>query len=200
MIFVLDNYDSFTYNLVHLLYSLEVETIVKRNREISVDEVLSLHPDGILLSPGPGRPENAGIMPDLLKAAIRDRIPVLGVCLGHQAIGQAFGMKVIPARQIVHGKLSRITHDRKRIFSGIRNPFQAVRYHSLVLDESTLPEELEISARTDDGEIMGIRHKTLPIEGIQYHPESILTTSGAQQITNFLEEMDEFQRKGVLPC
>ena len=200
MIFVLDNYDSFTYNLVHLLYSLEVETIVKRNREISVDEVLSLHPDGILLSPGPGRPENAGIMPDLLKAAIRDRIPVLGVCLGHQAIGQAFGMKVTPARQIVHGKLSRITHDRKRIFSGIRNPFQAVRYHSLVLDESTLPEELEISARTDDGEIMGIRHKTLPIEGIQYHPESILTTSGAQQIANFLEEMDEFQRKGVLPC
>lgn len=186
MILLLDNYDSFTYNLAHLLYALDAEIKVVRNRDITVSEALALRPEAIVLSPGPGRPENAGIMPELIRAAASARIPMLGVCLGHQGIGAAFGAKVVHARRLMHGKISQISHDGRGIFEGLRSPFPAVRYHSLALEESTLPAELEISARSEDGEIMGIRHKSLPIEGIQYHPESILSAGGRAQLANFL--------------
>ena len=185
MIFVLDNYDSFTYNLVHLMGSLGAEMVVERNRETSVAAIMAMRPDGILLSPGPSRPENAGCMLDLIHAAA-GRIPLLGVCLGHQAIGHAFGAKVVSAKRIMHGKLSTIHHDGKGVFQNVPQDFKAVRYHSLALEEATLPDCLEITARSEDGEIMGVRHKELPIEGIQYHPESIMTEAGRQQLMNFL--------------
>ena len=185
MIFVLDNYDSFTYNLVHLMGSLGAEMVVERNRETSVAAIMAMRPDGILLSPGPSRPENAGCMLDLIHAAA-ERIPMLGVCLGHQAIGHAFGAKVVSAKRIMHGKLSTIHHDGKGVFQNVPQDFKAVRYHSLALEEATLPDCLEITARSEDGEIMGVRHKELPIEGIQYHPESIMTEAGRQQLMNFL--------------
>ena len=185
MIFVLDNYDSFTYNLVHLTGSLGAEMVVERNRETSVAAIMAMRPDGILLSPGPSRPENAGCMLDLIHAAA-GRIPMLGVCLGHQAIGHAFGAKVVSAGHIMHGKLSTIHHDGQGVFQNVPQDFKAVRYHSLALEEATLPECLEITARSEDGEIMGVRHKELPIEGIQYHPESIMTEAGRQQLMNFL--------------
>ena len=185
MIFVLDNYDSFTYNLVHLMGSLGAEMVVERNRETSVTAIMAMRPDGILLSPGPSRPENAGCMLDLIHAAA-GRIPMLGVCLGHQAIGHAFGAKVVSAGRIMHGKLSTIHHDGKGVFQNVPQDFKAVRYHSLALEEATLPDCLEITAHSEDGEIMGVRHKELPIEGIQYHPESIMTEAGRQQLMNFL--------------
>ena len=185
MIFVLDNYDSFTYNLVHLMGSLGAEMVVERNRETSVATIMAMRPDGILLSPGPSRPENAGCMLDLIHAAA-GRIPMLGVCLGHQAIGHAFGAKVVSAKRIMHGKLSTIHHDGKGVFQNVPQDFKAVRYHSLALEEATLPDCLEITARSEDDEIMGVRHKELPIEGIQYHPESIMTEAGRQQLMNFL--------------
>lgn len=185
MIFVLDNYDSFTYNLVHLMGSLGADMVVERNRETSVTAIMAMRPDGILLSPGPSRPENAGCMLDLIHAAA-GRIPMLGVCLGHQAIGHAFGAKVVSAKRIMHGKLSTIHHDGKGVFQNVPQDFKAVRYHSLALEEATLPDCLEITARSEDGEIMGVRHKELPIEGIQYHPESIMTEAGRQQLMNFL--------------
>ena len=185
MIFVLDNYDSFTYNLVHLMGSLGAEMVVERNRETSVAAIMAMRPDGILLSPGPSRPENAGCMLDLIHAAA-GRIPMLGVCLGHQAIGHAFGAKVVSAGRIMHGKLSTIHHDGQGIFQNVPQDFKAVRYHSLALEEATLPDCLEITARSEDGEIMGVRHKELPVEGIQYHPESIMTEAGRQQLMNFL--------------
>ena len=193
MIFVLDNYDSFTYTLGQYLQQLGRRVEVARNRESSVEEVLALRPEALVLSPGPGRPENAGIMPALISAAA-GRIPMLGVCLGHQAIGQSFGMEVVHAQRIMHGKISEVTHDGRGLFVGIPSPFRAVRYHSLALAEATLPAELEISARSEDGEIMGIRHRTLPIEGIQYHPESILTSGGKRQLENFLSLADDFRR------
>ena len=185
MIYVLDNYDSFTYNLVHLLASTGEELLVERNRETSVSSIMAMRPDGILLSPGPSRPENAGCMLELIHAAA-GRIPMMGVCLGHQAIGQAFGGEVVSAKRIMHGKLSVIHHDGKGLFRGIPQDFKAVRYHSLALKEDTLPDCFEISARSEDGEIMGIRHKTLPLESIQYHPESIMTEHGMRHIQNFL--------------
>ena len=185
MIFVLDNYDSFTYNLVHLMGSLGAEMVVERNRETSVAAIMAMQPDGILLSPGPSRPENAGCMLDLIHTAA-GRIPMLGVCLGHQAIGHAFGAKVVSAGRIMHGKLSTIHHDSQGIFQNVPQDFKAVRYHSLALEEATLPDCLEITARSEDGEIMGVRHKELPIEGIQYHPESIMTEAGRQQLMSFL--------------
>ncbi len=185
MIFVLDNYDSFTYNLVHLMGSLGAEMVVERNRETSVAAIMAMRPDGILLSPGPSRPENAGCMLDLIHAAA-GRIPMLGVCLGHQAIGYAFGAKVVSAGRIMHGKLSTIHHDGQGVFQNVPQDFKAVRYHSLALEEATLPDCLEITARSEDGEIMGVRHKELPVEGIQYHPESIMTEAGRQQLMNFL--------------
>ena len=185
MIFVLDNYDSFTYNLVHLMGSLGAEMVVERNRETSVAAIMAMRPDGILLSPGPSRPENAGCMLDLIHAAA-GRIPMLGVCLGHQAIGHAFGAKVVSAGRIMHGKLSTIHHDGQGVFQNVPQDFKAVRYHSLALEEATLPDCLEITARSEDGEIMGVRHKELSVEGIQYHPESIMTEAGRQQLMNFL--------------
>ena len=187
MILVLDNYDSFTYNLVHLLYALGAELEVVRNREITVSDALGRNPDGILYSPGPGRPNTAGILKDLIRAASERAVPQLGVCLGHQAIGEVFGGKVVPAKHILHGKLSAITHDGRGLFEGLASPFRAVRYHSLALEEAALPDVLEITARSDDGEIMGVRHRTLPIEGIQYHPESIMSSGGRTVLENFLK-------------
>lgn len=186
MIFVLDNFDSFTYNLVQYFQQLDRTVKVVRNNAAAVEEVLGLRPEAIVLSPGPGRPENAGIMPALIRAAA-GKVPMFGVCLGHQAIGQAFGMQVIHAKRIMHGKVSTVDHDGRGLFSGLSSPFKAVRYHSLALDETTLPPELEVTARSEDGEVMGIRHKEALIEGIQYHPESILTSTGKRQLANFLE-------------
>ena len=186
MIFVLDNFDSFTYNLVQYFQQLDRTVKVVRNNAAAVEEVLGLRPEAIVLSPGPGRPENAGIMPALIRAAA-GKVPMFGVCLGHQAIGQAFGMQVIHAKRIMHGKVSTVDHDGRGLFTGLSSPFRAVRYHSLALDETTLPPELEVAARSEDGEVMGIRHKEALIEGIQYHPESILTSTGKRQLANFLE-------------
>ena len=190
MILMIDNYDSFTYNLVQYLFMLGEEVLVKRNDEISVDEVMTMNPDLIVISPGPGRPEKAGMIVELIKTAA-GKIPLLGVCLGHQAIGQAFGADVIKAKYIMHGKTSPIEHDGKSIFTDLKSPLKVVRYHSLVLDKATLPECFEITATSDDGEIMGIRHKKMLIEGIQYHPESILTTTGKRQLANFLKTIKQ---------
>ena len=186
MIFVLDNYDSFTYNLVHLLYALGAEVTIRRNREVTPAEVLALQPDGILLSPGPSSPERAGILCDLVRAGAEARVPMFGVCLGHQAIGQVFGARVVHAKQVMHGKISEVTHDGRGVFEGVPNPFRAVRYHSLALEAASIPACLEVTARTADGEVMGVRHRELPIEGIQYHPESILTEAGKLQLANFV--------------
>ncbi len=185
MIFVLDNYDSFTYNIVQLLYSLGATLAVRRNQECSVAEILAMRPEAIVLSPGPGRPATAGIMAELIRETA-GTVPLLGICLGHQAIGEAFGLDVIAARRPVHGKLSDISHDGKGIFSGISGSFRAVRYHSLAVSEPREDSPLLVTARAGDGEIMGIRHKTLPVEGIQYHPESILSSHGKKQLANFL--------------
>ena len=186
MIFVLDNYDSFTYNLVHLLYALGAEVTIRRNREVTPAEVLALQPDGILLSPGPSSPERAGILCDLVRAGAEARVPMFGVCLGHQAIGQVFGARVVHAKQVMHGKISEVEHDGRGVFEGVPNPFRAVRYHSLALEAASIPVCLEVTARTADGEVMGVRHRELPIEGIQYHPESILTEAGKLQLANFV--------------
>ena len=187
MIFVLDNYDSFTYNLVHLLYASGQEVRVARNRDIKPDAVLALEPDAIVLSPGPGRPQDAGCLMDLVRTA-RGRVPMLGVCLGHQAIGAVYGATVTYAKSIMHGKTSPIRHDEKGLFAGLPQDFQAVRYHSLALDEKTIPADLTVTARTPDGEVMGVRDEKARIEGIQYHPESVLTEFGLEQIMNFLRE------------
>ena len=186
MIFVLDNYDSFTYNLVHLLYALGAEVTIRRNREVTPAEVLALQPDGILLSPGPSSPERAGILCDLVRAGAESRVPMFGVCLGHQAIGHVFGARVVHAKTVMHGKISEVEHDGRGVFEGVPNPFRAVRYHSLALEAASIPACLEVSAHTADGEVMGIRHRELPIEGIQYHPESILTEAGKLQLANFV--------------
>ncbi|MDD2479784.1 MAG: aminodeoxychorismate/anthranilate synthase component II [Victivallaceae bacterium] len=185
MILMIDNYDSFTYNLVQYFYMLEQQVQVFRNDEITVKEALALKPQAIVISPGPGRPENAGISVELIHAAA-GKIPLLGVCLGHQAIGTAFGGKIIQAKQIMHGKLSEVMHDGKNLFKEVPNPFKAVRYHSLAIERESLPECFEISAETTDGEIMGIRHREMLIEGIQYHPESIMTSTGRRQLANFM--------------
>lgn len=185
MIFVLDNYDSFTYNLVQAIGKLGVKIEVARNDEITADELLALKPTALLLSPGPGRPEDAGNMPSILSASI-GKLPILGVCLGHQMIGLHFGGEVVAAPELVHGKATRVFHDNRTIYRGLTDPFSAGRYHSLIVAERGLPPELEISARTTDGEIMGLRHRTLPIEGVQFHPESILTPEGERLLANFV--------------
>lgn len=195
MILILDNYDSFTYNLVQMLYTLNLELVIRRNREVSVQEILQMRPDAVVLSPGSGRPEKAGIMMDLIQA-LRQETPLLGICLGHQAIAQSFGAELGRAGQIMHGKTSQISHDGKGLFKGIKREFKAVRYHSLSVKEESLPPELEVSARAEDGEIMGLRHKTLLIEGLQYHPESILTATGKMQMENFIREVETRQRQG----
>ncbi|MDP2211041.1 MAG: aminodeoxychorismate/anthranilate synthase component II [Candidatus Aquicultor sp.] len=185
MIVMIDNYDSFTFNLVQYLAEMGQELVVYRNDEVSVEDILADKPDKIVISPGPGRPEDAGISIDLIKAAA-GRIPILGVCLGHQAIGAAFGGKVVHAGVLVHGKTSKIYHDGKTIFRGLPSPFSATRYHSLVVERASLPQELEISAETEDGLIMALRHRELPIEGVQFHPESILTSEGKALLRNFI--------------
>jgi anthranilate synthase component 2 len=185
MLLVIDNYDSFTYNLVQFLAELGEDVRVVRNDELSVDEVGALAPAHIVLSPGPCTPNEAGITLDVIRR-YAGRIPILGVCLGHQAIGQAFGGKVIRAREVVHGKTSRIFHDDKGVFTGLPNPFEATRYHSLVVERASLPDVLEITAKTWDDEIMGLRHKTLAVEGVQFHPESFMTTVGKDLLANFV--------------
>ncbi len=185
-IVVLDNYDSFTYNLVHLLYSLGVRLTILRNRETTPQAILAMNPDAILLSPGPSRPEKAGIMPALIDAAA-GVVPMLGVCLGHQGIAQHFGAKIVLAQRVMHGKVSQIEHDGKGLFAGMKAPFKAVRYHSLAVAQDSVPDEMEVTCRAEDGEIMGLRHKKYLIEGIQYHPESIMTVNGKTQINNFLK-------------
>ncbi len=190
---LIDNYDSFTFNLVHYLGALGADVSVWRNDEISVAEVLAAKPDAIVLSPGPCTPNEAGICLDLVRAACAST-PLLGVCLGHQAIGQAFGGEIVRASAPMHGKLSRITHNSSGIFRGINGPFQATRYHSLLIERSTAPAEFEISAQTDDGAIMGVAHRTLPVHGVQFHPESILSEHGHLMLKNFLELADAYNR------
>ncbi|HEX4488191.1 MAG TPA: aminodeoxychorismate/anthranilate synthase component II [Terriglobales bacterium] len=189
MVFVLDNYDSFTYNLVQYLGELGAEVVVRRNDQVTVDEVGNLAPDRILLSPGPCTPEDAGITIELVKK-FAGKIPVLGVCLGHQAIGAAFGGNVIRAPHLMHGKTSEVRHDNKTIFHGLPSPMTATRYHSLIVEESSLPDELEVSAYTTERDgtktIMGLRHREFPIEGVQFHPESVLTSAGKKLVENFL--------------
>lgn len=198
MVFVLDNYDSFTYNLVQYMGELRAEEgadaseiVVRRNDEITPDEILAMRPDHILLSPGPCTPQEAGVLIPLIErlAALPtdEQIPTLGVCLGHQAIGAAFGGRVVRAKQLMHGKTSIVEHDARTIFRGLPQPMTCTRYHSLIVEEDSLPRELEVSARVaGEGTIMGLRHRTLPIEGVQFHPESVLTESGKQLIANFL--------------
>jgi anthranilate synthase/aminodeoxychorismate synthase-like glutamine amidotransferase len=185
MILVLDNYDSFTYNLVQYLGELGARMRVARNDALTADDVEALGPDAIVISPGPGNPDGAGISLELIRR-LHARVPILGVCLGHQAIGQAFGGTVARARRQMHGKTSPITHDGSGVFQGLPPAFEATRYHSLVVLEAGLPAELEITARADDGEIMGLRHRRYPVEGVQFHPESILTSQGKALLANFL--------------
>jgi anthranilate synthase/aminodeoxychorismate synthase-like glutamine amidotransferase len=185
MILLLDNYDSFTYNLAQYLGQMGQELVVRRNDQITLDDVAALHPDRIVISPGPCTPKEAGISVPLIQR-FADELPILGVCLGHQAIGAAFGGRVVRAQTIMHGKTSEIRHDEKTIFEKLPNPFVATRYHSLIVERESLPEDLAISAETDDGTIMGLRHKTLPVEGVQFHPESVLTSAGYHLLENFL--------------
>jgi para-aminobenzoate synthetase component 2 len=186
MIFVLDNYDSFTYNLVQYMGELGAEMTIRRNDELTVDEVESLAPERVLLSPGPCTPQEAGISIDLIQR-FAGKVPILGVCLGHQAIGAAFGGEVVRAPKLMHGKTSEVEHDGKTIFTGIDSPMTCTRYHSLIVSDQNLPGDLEVSARTADGTIMGLRHRQYPVEGVQFHPESVLTDDGKRLIKNFLE-------------
>jgi len=186
MILVIDNYDSFTYNLVHYLNELGARTLVKRNDALTAQQALAMKPDAILLSPGPCAPEQAGICLEILATA-PDSQPILGVCLGHQAIGQAFGGDVVRAKTLMHGKTSPITHENKGLFAGLPSPFTATRYHSLAVARQTLPNSLDVTAWTGDGEIMGVQHHERPIHGVQFHPESIATEHGHALLANFLD-------------
>ena len=186
MILVLDNYDSFTYNLVQYLGELGAEVKVVRNDEVGVDEVARMQPEGIVISPGPCTPNEAGISLELIRR-LAGKVPILGVCLGHQAIGQAFGGKVVRAQQVMHGKVSRIHHDGHGVFAGVPQDFVATRYHSLAVERASLPAALVVSAQTEDGEIMGLRHRELAVEGVQFHPEALLTEHGHQLLENFLK-------------
>lgn len=186
MILVIDNYDSFTYNLVQYLGELGAEMRVFRNDEITVDEALALAPEKVLVSPGPCTPTEAGISCDLIRA-FSERTPLFGVCLGHQCIGAVYGGKIVRADRLMHGKTSPILHNSQSVFKGLPNPFDATRYHSLLIEKASLPDCLEITAWTEEGEIMGVQHKTLPVHGVQFHPESILTVEGKQLLQNFLD-------------
>ena len=185
MLLVIDNYDSFTYNLVQYLGELGERIEVRRNDEVAVNQIEAMKPDRVLISPGPGRPSDAGITMTVIEK-FAGKLPILGVCLGHQAIGEVFGGRVVRAPTLFHGKSSRVQHDGKTIFDGLKNPFPAGRYHSLIVERETLPDELEISATTPNGTIMGLRHRKLKIEGVQFHPESIMTTEGKKLLANFL--------------
>jgi len=182
---VIDNYDSFVYNLVQYLGELGATPLVHRHDELSVDDVVALEPDAVVISPGPGRPEDAGISNGVIEG-LAGSTPLLGVCLGHQCIGQVFGGSVVRAPAIVHGKTSQVLHRGQGVLAGLPEPFEATRYHSLVVDRATLPADLEVTAETDDGTIMAIRHRTFAVEGVQFHPESILTRAGKQLLGNFL--------------
>ena len=185
-VLVVDNYDSFVYNLVQYLGELGVEPIVHRHDALTLDDAIALEPDGVLVSPGPGRPEDAGVSNDVIRH-FTGRRPVLGVCLGHQCLGQIHGGDVVRAPQVMHGKTSMVHHDGKGVFQGLPNPFEATRYHSLVVDRASVPDELEISAETTDGIVMGLRHREHPTtEGVQFHPESILTAGGHDLVGNFV--------------
>ncbi len=186
MIVMLDNYDSFTYNLVQYLCELGAEVAVFRNDEISIQKIEAMQPSHIVISPGPCTPNEAGVSLELI-ARLAGRVPILGVCLGHQAIGQAFGGRVVRAKQVMHGKTSRIRHDENGIFREIPNGFVATRYHSLVVQRDSLPDCLVVSAESEDGEIMGLRHRSLPVEGVQFHPEALLTEHGHRMLQNFID-------------
>ena len=185
MILLIDNYDSFTFNLAQYLGELGAQTVVRRNDEVSIPEIERMQPERIVISPGPGRPEDAGVTVEVIRT-FGARIPVLGVCLGHQGIGLAFGGSVVRAAELMHGKVSVVHHDGKGVFKGVSQPFTAGRYHSLVVAEP-VPDQLEIAARTEDGTIMAVRHRTAPIHGVQFHPESVLTPEGRKLLRNFLE-------------
>ena len=187
MLLMIDNYDSFTYNLVQYLGELGQEVKVVRNDEMTLAQIEALGAERIVLSPGPCTPNEAGVSLELIKR-MAGRVPILGVCLGHQAIGQAFGGRIVHAKTLMHGKVSAIHHGGKGVFAGLPSPYNATRYHSLAIERASCPADLEITAWTDDGEIMGVRHKTLPIEGVQFHPESILTEHGHAMLKNFLEQ------------
>ncbi len=189
MILIIDNYDSFTYNLVHLVGRRTADLRVVRNDALSLDEIRALAPDGILISPGPGRPADAGLSEAIIRE-LGPTTPILGVCLGHQAIGEVYGGRVGYAPTLMHGKTSQVQHDEKTIFAGVAQGFTATRYHSLVVDREALPDVLEVSAETSDGVIMGLRHRAFPVEGIQFHPESVLTTEGPKLIDNWLESVE----------
>ncbi|HBU69963.1 MAG TPA: anthranilate/aminodeoxychorismate synthase component II [Elusimicrobia bacterium] len=193
MILVIDNYDSFVYNIVQYLGEWEKNIRVFRNSEISLEEIERMNPDWILISPGPGNPKQAGISLDLIKR-FAGKIPIFGVCLGLQCIGEAFGGRIVRAKTLMHGKTSMIKHDGKTIFKNLPNPFEATRYHSLLVDKKTLPDCLKVSAVTKDGEIMGLRHKTLMVEGVQFHPESILTHEGKKLLRNFFNNCKRLKR------
>ena len=186
MIFVLDNYDSFTYNLVQYIGELGEKVEVRRNDQVTVNDVEAMRPERIVISPGPCTPQEAGISIELVQR-FAGKVPILGVCLGHQAIGAAFGGDVVRAPKLMHGKTSEVEHDGKTVFTGIASPMTCTRYHSLIVSEKNLPAELEVSARTADGTIMGLRHRNYPVEGVQFHPESVLTDDGKRLIRNFLE-------------
>ena len=189
MLLLIDNYDSFTYNLLHYLGSLGADIVVRRNDALDVQEAMAMHPSGILLSPGPCDPDKAGICLALTQAAAETKTPLMGVCLGHQTIGQAFGGRVVPASDIVHGKMGEIHHSATGVFRGLPSPFAATRYHSLVVERQSLPECLEITAELTNGTIMGLQHKELPIHGVQFHPESIRSEHGHALLNNFLKEL-----------
>lgn len=185
MLLIIDNYDSFTFNLVHYFQELGAETLVVRNDAMSAAEATASGASGIVISPGPGRPADAGMCPELIKSIPAD-LPLLGVCLGHQGIGEAFGGKIVQAKSIMHGKTSPITHDGSGVFAGLPSPFEVTRYHSLAVDAASLSDEIVVNARTDDGEIMGLRHRDRPIHGVQFHPESIASQYGHEVLANFL--------------
>ena len=195
MIFLIDNYDSFTFNLFQHLSELGADVLVRRNDRFSLDEVEALGPEAIVISPGPGRPAESGLTPEVVER-FAGRYPILGVCLGHQAIGEGFGGRIVRAPSLFHGKVSEIHHDGQGLFAGLPNPFPATRYHSLVVDPDSIPSSLEVTARTADGVIMGLRHRALPVEGVQFHPESALTPDGKALLKNFLLQVGS-QRAAV---
>jgi anthranilate synthase/aminodeoxychorismate synthase-like glutamine amidotransferase len=186
MLLIIDNYDSFTYNLVQYFGELRANPVVKRNDKITVKEIRKLAPDHICISPGPGRPENAGISEEIVRELGRS-IPILGVCLGHQCVARVFGAEIVPAEKLMHGKTSTIHHKNRGVFKDLAQPLEATRYHSLIVERDSLPDSLEITAETDDREIMGLQHRQLPIHGVQFHPESILTAEGKKLLANFLK-------------
>ena len=195
MVLVLDNYDSFTYNLVHLL-ARETAVEVVRNDALTVEDVRDRHPQGVLISPGPGRPEDAGISMDVIER-LAGHVPILGVCLGHQAIGAVYGGRVVHAPTLMHGKTSEVHHHGTPLYDGVSDPFTATRYHSLVVDRATLPDTLDVTCETADGVVMGLRHRTLAVEGVQFHPESVLTVEGPRLVANWLRTVRAFHERAA---